>query len=155
MSGVSIGQAARAAGLSVDAIRFYERSGVIAKANRSGGRRTFTPGDIQELSIIVRFRATHMSLPEIARYLALRRAGIETTRERDEIVREHRERVLAQIADLQSTLAILEFKIAHAAELANGTTTMEALPLPSATRPARESLVLIHGGHQKSVARNA
>ncbi len=155
MSGVSIGQAAQAAGLTVDAIRFYERSGVIQKASRSGGRRTFTPAEIEELSIIVRFRATRMSLPEIARYLALRRAGRETARERDRIVKEHRERVLAQIADLQSTLAILDFKIAHAAELANGTATMEALSLPPAARPARESFVLIQGGHQKSVARNA
>ena len=151
MSGVSIGQAARAAGLSVDAIRFYERSGVIAKTNRSSGRRTFTPAEIQELCIIVRFRATRMSLPEIARYLALRRAGRETAEERDEIVKQHRERVLAQIADLQSTLAILDYKIANAAELANGTTP-EALPPSAAMRPARESLALIEGGRRRKIA---
>jgi DNA-binding transcriptional MerR regulator len=39
---LTIGEAAKAAGLSIDAVRFYERQGIMAPPPRAaGGRRAF------------------------------------------------------------------------------------------------------------------
>jgi DNA-binding transcriptional MerR regulator len=115
---LTIGEASEAVGLSADAIRFYEREGVLMRPPRtSGGRRAYGPAEIQELVFIARLRAVRMPLPEIGRYLALARQGEGTLAERTRIVAVQRERVLAQIASLQETLGILDFKLAHAAEL--------------------------------------
>ena len=61
-----------------------------------------------------------MPLPEIGRYLALARQGDGTLPERTRIVALQRDKVVAQIASLQETLGILDFKLAHAAELQAG-----------------------------------
>jgi len=61
-----------------------------------------------------------MPLPEIGRYLALARQGDGTLAERTRIVALQRDKVAAQIASLQETLGILDFKLAHAAELQAG-----------------------------------
>jgi DNA-binding transcriptional MerR regulator len=116
---LSISQAAKAAGLSVDAIRFYEREGILIRALRtSGGRRLYGRNEVLELIFIARLRAVRMSLPEIGRYLALARQGDKTLAERTEIVAAQRERVVEQIAALQDTLRVLDFKLSHAAEIA-------------------------------------
>lgn len=44
MSGLSIGQVARQAGLRTSAIRYYEAEGLIPKAARRAGRRIYDPG---------------------------------------------------------------------------------------------------------------
>jgi len=113
-----IGEAAKAAGLSVDAIRFYEREGILIRAPRTaGGRRLYGPAEIHELTLIARLRAVRMSLPEIARYLVLNRQGDAALAERTQIVAAQRERVVQQIESMQETLRILDLKLAHAARV--------------------------------------
>lgn len=116
---LTIGEASEAVGLSTDAIRFYEREGVLAPPPRtSSGRRAYGPTEIHELVFIARLRAVRMPLPEIGRYLALARQGDGTLAERTRIVATQRDKVIAQIASLKETLGILDFKLAHATELA-------------------------------------
>ncbi len=115
---LTIGAAAQAAGLTVEAVRFYERSGVLAPPPRTAGRRrVYEPYNVLELTFIARLRAVRMPLPEIARYLALARQGDQTLAERAEIVAVQRTRVIEQIAALQETLRILDFKLSRAAEI--------------------------------------
>jgi DNA-binding transcriptional MerR regulator len=71
---LTIGEAAKAVGLSVDAVRFYERQGIMAPPPRmAGGRRAYGPQQMLELTFIARGRAVRMPLSEIGRYLSLRR----------------------------------------------------------------------------------
>jgi DNA-binding transcriptional MerR regulator len=114
---LTIGEAAKAVGLSVDAIRFYEREGVLLRAHRtSGGRRLFSSQELMELSFIARLRRVRMPLPQIARYLALARQGEATLPERLKIIADQRLRVLEQIAGLRDTLGILDFKLGNTIE---------------------------------------
>lgn len=68
-----IGEVAEQTGLSVDAIRFYERSGLLHQPVRSGGGyRLFKDADVQELRFVCRAQALGFSLAEIKELILIR-----------------------------------------------------------------------------------
>lgn len=68
---MGIGEFARAAGVSVDAVRFYERRGVLRPAPRTrGGYRRFAPGDLDRVRLARRLQQLGLSLAEVAEALA-------------------------------------------------------------------------------------
>ena len=67
-----IGQVAKAAGIGIDAIRFYEREGLIEKPpRRSSGYRAYSPDVVQRLRFIKRAKELGFSLREISELLSL------------------------------------------------------------------------------------
>jgi DNA-binding transcriptional MerR regulator len=70
---VQIGSAAKITGLSIDAIRFYQKSGLLrAPARTAGGYRVFTETEIAELQFIARAQDLGFSLAEIKELVCLR-----------------------------------------------------------------------------------
>ena len=68
-----IGELARRAALSVDAIRFYERRKLLPPAFRSAGRfRLYTTDDIERLRFVQRMKRLGFSLEEIKQLMAIR-----------------------------------------------------------------------------------
>ena len=68
----TIGKAARAATLSIDTVRFYERSGLLKPPPRTaGGYRLYRQDDIDRLRFIHRAKALGFTLEEIAQLLQL------------------------------------------------------------------------------------
>ncbi|MDE3136886.1 MAG: MerR family DNA-binding protein [Acidobacteriota bacterium] len=68
-----IGEAARRAAVTVDAIRFYERRRLLPKAPRTPGRyRLYTIADVARLRFIRRVQALGFSLAEIQQLIELR-----------------------------------------------------------------------------------
>jgi MerR family transcriptional regulator, redox-sensitive transcriptional activator SoxR len=67
---VSIGDLASRTGLSVSAIRFYERKGLIEPFRSAGGQRRFLRSDIRRLSFIQIAQALGLSIEGIAAELA-------------------------------------------------------------------------------------
>ena len=101
---LSIGEVADASGVSRDAIRYYERLGLLPKAVRTAaGYRTFPPGVLPRLALVRNAQRFGFSLAEIAGFLRVRDSGGTPCR----AVRAAGERMLqavdAQIAALQST----------------------------------------------------
>src|SRR3954447_17803204 len=92
--GLSIGQVAKHTALSVHALRFYEREGILADPVRRGpgGRRVYREHDIDWLAVWVKPRASGMPLPAIRQYAQLVRQGVGSEQERLAIMRRHRER---------------------------------------------------------------
>ncbi|GAA4983145.1 MerR family transcriptional regulator [Kitasatospora paranensis] len=113
-AGLSIGQVAARTGLSVHALRFYEREGILANPvqREAGGRRRYTEGDVEWLNLCIVLRASGMPLPEIRRYTGLARTGAGTEPDRLALLRDHEQRVLGQLADLQRCLDIVRHKVA-------------------------------------------
>lgn len=71
--GFQIGVVAEQTGLSVDAIRFYERQGLLKSAPRSdGGFRLFRGADVEDLQFIRGAQELGFSLDEIRELLSLR-----------------------------------------------------------------------------------
>lgn len=67
-----IGGVAKRAGVSVDAIRFYERCGILAKPPRTeGGFRVYFPEDVTTIRFLRRTQALGFSLPQIRELLSL------------------------------------------------------------------------------------
>lgn len=74
-----IGQLARAAGVKADTVRFYERTGLLAKPTRSfADYRVYDPAAVKQLRFIKQAQALGFTLEEIKRILQLRGHGRET-----------------------------------------------------------------------------
>ena len=70
---MQIGIAAKRIGLSVDAIRFYERSGLLPRAPRTeGGFRRYGENDLKTLAFVRRVQGLGFKLSEIRGLLKLR-----------------------------------------------------------------------------------
>lgn len=67
---LGIGQLADRAGVSVSAIRFYERQGLLPEPERVGGQRRYTEEAVRRLSIIDVAKQAGFSLDEIGVLLA-------------------------------------------------------------------------------------
>jgi DNA-binding transcriptional MerR regulator len=110
---LSIGQVAERTGLSVHALRFYEREGILAHPveRESNGRRVYSDADVDWLILCTRLRASGMPLPAIRKYADLVRQGLGNEKDRLTLLREHRDRVLGQLAELEQCLGIISKKI--------------------------------------------
>lgn len=108
----TISEVAAHTGLSVHTLRWYERIGLMQHVDRSHtGQRRYTNRDLEWLSFVNQLRLTGMPVADMVRYAELVRAGDHTYPERCELLRATRESVLRRIAELQGTLAVLDFKI--------------------------------------------
>lgn len=67
---LSIGEVAEKAGVSVSAIRYYERNGLLPKAERVSGQRRFREGTVRRLGVIAVAKRAGFSLDEVTTLLA-------------------------------------------------------------------------------------
>ncbi|WP_159618599.1 MerR family transcriptional regulator [Ruania rhizosphaerae] len=110
---LTIAEAAQRLGLAVDTLRYYEKDGLLLRAvpRSSAGHRRYGDEDLRWIELITRLRATGMPIREVRRYADLVRGGTGNERERLELLHAHREAVLAQLAEAQTHLAAIEYKI--------------------------------------------
>ncbi|MFF2652007.1 MerR family transcriptional regulator [Streptomyces sp. NPDC058045] len=99
-------------GLSAHTLRWYERIGLMPHVDRSHtGQRRYSNGDLDWLSLVGKLRQTGMPVAGMVRYAELVRAGAHTFPERRELLEQTRRDVRSRIAELQDTLAVLDYKI--------------------------------------------
>jgi DNA-binding transcriptional MerR regulator len=131
---LSIGQAAERTGLSVHALRYYEREGLLASPvqRTADGRRAYSENDLEWLDLCIKFRSSGMPVAAIRRYAELVRQGPGNEKERLTILREHQERVTAQITGLGACLETITFKVKlYDESIAAGTADPIWVPSPS------------------------
>ncbi|MFF4216437.1 MerR family transcriptional regulator [Streptomyces nondiastaticus] len=108
----TISEVAGCTGLSVHTLRWYERIGLMPHVDRSHtGQRRYTDRDLDWLDLVGRLRLTGMPVADMVRYARLVREGEHTMAEREELLTAHREDVRKRIAELRSTLEVLDYKI--------------------------------------------
>ena len=111
---LKIGDVARQAGLSVDAVRFYEREGLLGRVRRSSaGQRQYDEETVRRLAFVRRATALGFSLAEVKSLLALRvSARMPCERVRD--------RALAKLTDIERRISELQEMRGALARLARG-----------------------------------
>lgn len=99
MDALTIGQAAKAAGVGVETIRFYERQGLIEQPARpaSGGFRTYSAETVHRIRFIRQAQELGFSLREAGDLLALRTDGAADAAD-------VRERALAKLEDVENKI---------------------------------------------------
>ncbi|MFE1357715.1 MerR family transcriptional regulator [Streptomyces harbinensis] len=108
----SISEVAAHTGLSVHTLRWYERIGLMPHIGRSHtGQRRYTNRDLEWLAFVGKLRLTGMAVADMVRYADLVRQGDHTYPERRALLVATREDVRRRIAELHSTLSVLDFKI--------------------------------------------
>ena len=99
-------------GLTAHTLRWYERIGLMPHVDRSHtGQRRFSNRDLDWLAFVGKLRLTGMPVADMVRYAELVREGEHTFAERRELLESTRRDVRTRIAELQGTLAVLDFKI--------------------------------------------
>lgn len=119
-SGLSIAEVAERTGLTRHTLRYYERDGLMLEVGRAGsGHRRYSETDLGWIELITKLRSTGMPIRDVRRYAELVRAGDGNEEERLALLREHRERVRAQLAAMTAHLDAIEFKISFYAGLSS------------------------------------
>jgi DNA-binding transcriptional MerR regulator len=99
---LQIGQVAQKTGLSVDAIRFYEKSGLLARPARTqGGYRLYQEREIADLAFIQKAQRLGFSLNEIRELFSIQRHPHEVCIHVRDLIAQKLGIVQAKIAELQ------------------------------------------------------
>jgi len=113
MTGLTIGQLAREAGIGIETVRFYERRGLIEDPpRRESGYRQYPTNSVARLRFICRAKELGFSLDEIGELLVLRSHPDEN---RDRV----RAKARTKITDIERRIADLKRMKATLTELAD------------------------------------
>lgn len=107
----TVGEMAKLLGVAASTLRYYDQEGLLPFVERSSsGMRVFKDSDYEWLQIIECLKRTGMPLKDIRRFVEMAMQGDETIEPRLALIKQQREAVKAQMAQLQQTLDTLDFK---------------------------------------------
>ncbi|MFC6180598.1 MerR family transcriptional regulator [Lactiplantibacillus daowaiensis] len=107
----TIGQVADKLGLTVEAIRYYDRAGLLPFVKRdSGGRRQFTEDNMQLMQMILDLKRAGVPIKDIAYFVSWRMDGDDSLQDRYDFLNQHEKVLETEIQKLQSSLDYLRFK---------------------------------------------
>ena len=111
----SVQEAAEISGVSSHTLRYYERAGLLDPVARMGpgSHRRYTLSDLRRIEFCKRMRATGMPIQTMRRYVGLLAGGETTLAERKRILEAHRAKICAHIAEQETHLRVLNYKIAN------------------------------------------
>lgn len=126
--GYSIAEAARRSGLSIDTLRYYERIKLVdPPARDAAGRRVYSDEDLAWLGFLTRLRTTGMPIKMMREYAQHRRRRAAGAPRLKGILVEQRDSVRARIAELQSCLDVLDYKIDNYERICRGLESAERI----------------------------
>ena len=135
----TVGEMAELLGVAASTLRYYDQEGLLPFVERSrGGIRVFTEKDYGPLKVIGCLKKSGLSVKEIKAFILEQRL---------EVFRRRKAAVERQIAELQETLSLLEYKCwyyetACRAGTEDAVRTLLCSQVPDACRVALEKLNL-------------
>jgi DNA-binding transcriptional MerR regulator len=111
-AGMRVGEAARAAGVSVDTLRYYEREELLRTDRTASGHRRYSDGDLEWIGVLTCLRETGMPIRRMREFATLVGEDDDATiGARIDLLEEHRAEVLRRIQELQTNLERVEGKL--------------------------------------------
>lgn len=107
----SIGDFAKAVGLTAPTLRYYENEGLIEPHRHANGRRYYDPADVNWVKFLLHLKGTGMSISELKQYVTWRAAGDATIPQRLALLKQVKSDFLVQFNEVQHHLQILNDKI--------------------------------------------
>jgi len=107
----TIGQLAAHFGLAPHVLRHWEAVGLITPARRVNGRRRYGPDHMLRIAIIRHGKEVGFSLPELRQMVTA-----DDPEARRDVLRRHRDDLLARIATAQASLTLIDHALACPAE---------------------------------------
>ena len=99
-------------GLTAHTLRYYEKEGLLTGVARStGGFRQYSDEDMEWLGLVCCLKNTGMPLQEIARFVRLAHEGDCTLEERVELLKDHREKLIGRMEEMQRYLEKITWKV--------------------------------------------
>lgn len=133
----TVGEMASLLNIPASTLRYYDKEGLLPFVERSsGGMRMFKENDYEWLQVINCLKKTGMPLKDIRAYIEMAMRGDSTISGRLELIVSQREAVMAQIAELQQNLHILDFKkwYYETAQAAGTTDILKDMPIEQLPR---------------------
>ena len=118
---LTISKLANAGGVGVETIRYYQRRGLLAEPERSGGIRRYGDSDVQRLRFIRSAQAAGFTLDEISRLI-----NLDAVDDRTEV----RKMAAVRIAALDEKIKDMEAARAALVRLADDCATESDGPCP-------------------------
>ena len=107
----TVGEMAKRLGVPASTLRYYDKEGLLPFVERSsGGIRMFQDSDFEWLQVIGCMKKAGMSIKDIRRYIEMALQGDDTIDLRLEMFRHQREVLQRQMAELQHTMEMVEYK---------------------------------------------
>ena len=118
---MQIGEFSKHSGLTIDAIRYYEKIGLIPLPLRDGGgRRIYGEDHLVWVDFLEVLKSTGMGVKDMASYVELRTHGAQSIPELLELLTRHHQKVRKEIERLQKIDAVLSDKITTFKAVLNG-----------------------------------
>lgn len=97
-----IGEISKKTGLTIDTIRFYEKSGLIKRPLRSeSGYRDFNSDAVAAIEFIAHCRSLDIPIVEIKKLLNVRSGTAKSCRLANEVIKEQLEKLRTRIKELK------------------------------------------------------
>lgn len=106
----TIGQVSKMFDIPVSTLRYYDKEGLFPSMERQGGIRRFGDEELEALRVIECLKRSGLEIKDIKRFMQWCTEGPSTYAQRKDLFERRREAVLEQVAKLEKTLAMLEFK---------------------------------------------
>jgi len=109
---MTIKEAAKKTGISIDNLRYYERIGLVPQVPRTqSGIRNYDEMAIHWIEFAMRFKKAGVSLEAIREYIQLALHGESTKEARREILLETKAGLEKKLHDIHATLDVINYKV--------------------------------------------
>lgn len=117
----SIKQVSKRTGLTEDAIRYYEKIGLLPPPQRKdNGHRVYHTEDAEIMELIICLKKTGMPLEDMKAYVHFPfKENIQSVPELYAMLQNYRQKITNQISDLQRILRFIDDKLNHNQSLLN------------------------------------
>jgi len=137
----TIGQVSEMSGLPISTLRYYDKEGLFPAMERKNGIRRFGEAELEALRVIECLKRSGLGIKDIKLFTQWCAEGPATYPQRKELFERRREAVHAEIAELEQTLAMLEFKCwYYDVAIADGNEERLASMLPDKLPPDVQAL---------------